>query len=102
VKFRNDCFNVQFVVSFVSLKNPCNSKTTDGGANWLDVSGNIDLLSGGNLNGILMHDVNNGYVVVPGGILYKTNNGGASWTMDIDTTDNIFTILTFLKKDWKQ
>src|SRR4030095_9064077 len=56
------------------------------------------LLSGGNLNGILMHDVSNGYVVAPGGILYKTNNGGASWTMDLAPTACIFTTLAFAPK----
>jgi gliding motility-associated-like protein len=92
--------NTVFVVGnmFTSANNRRIYKTTDGGANWVDISSNIDLLSGGNLNGILMHDVNNGYVVVPGGVLYITNNGGASWTMDIAPTANIFTTLAFAPK----
>jgi gliding motility-associated-like protein len=92
--------NTVFVVGnmFTSANNRRIYKTTDGGASWVDISSNIDLLSGGNLNGILMHDVSNGYVVAPGGILYKTNNGGASWTMDLAPTACIFTTLAFAPK----
>ena len=92
--------NTVFVVGnmFTSANNRRIYKTTDGGATWTDIASNIDLLSGGNLNGILMHDANNGYVVVPGGVLYTTNNGGASWTMDIAPTACIFTTMAFAPK----
>jgi photosystem II stability/assembly factor-like uncharacterized protein len=92
--------NTVFVVGnmFTSANNRRIYKTTDGGASWVDIASNIDLLSGGNLNGILMHDVNNGYVVAPGGTLYKTNNGGASWTLDLAPTACIFTTLAFAPK----
>ncbi len=92
--------NTVFVVGnmFTSANNRRIYKTTDGGATWTDISGNIDLLSGGNLNGILMHDVNNGYVAVPGGVLYKTNNGGTSWTMDLAPSATLTTGLAFAPK----
>lgn len=92
--------NTVFVVGnmFTTSNNRRIYKTTDGGANWTDISSNIDLLSGGNLNGILMHDANNGYVVAPGGILYKTNNGGASWTMDLAPTASLFSVMAFAPK----
>jgi gliding motility-associated-like protein len=92
--------NTVFVVGnmFTAANNRRIYKTTDGGATWVDIASNIDLLSGGNLNGILMHDVNNGYVVVPGGVLYKTNNSGASWTMDLAPTATLTTALAFAPK----
>jgi gliding motility-associated-like protein len=92
--------NTVFVVGnmFTSANNRRIYKTTDGGANWVDISSNIDLLSGGNLNGILMHDVNNGYVTVPGGVLYKTTNGGASWIMDLAPSATLTTPLAFAPK----
>lgn len=92
--------NTVFVVGnmFTSVNNRRIYKTTDGGATWVDISSNIDQLSGGNLNGILMHDANNGYVTVPGGVLYKTNNGGASWTMDLAPTATLTTPMAFAPK----
>lgn len=70
-------------------------KTTDGGATWVDITSNIPSFGFGNLNGILMHDANNGYVVSPGGILYSTNNGGTSWTLDIAPTACLFETMAF-------
>lgn len=70
-------------------------KTTDGGATWTDITGNILSFGGPNLNSILMHDANNGYVVSPGGTLFKTNNGGANWMMDLAPTNCIFTCMAF-------
>ncbi|HEX4877198.1 MAG TPA: gliding motility-associated C-terminal domain-containing protein, partial [Chitinophagaceae bacterium] len=92
--------NTVFVVGnmFTTVNNRRIYKTTDGGASWVDISGNIDLLSGGNLNGILMHDVNNGYVTVPGGVLYKTNNGGASWSIDLAPSGTLTTPMAFAPK----
>lgn len=92
--------NTVFVIGnmFTNVNNRRIYKTTDGGATWTNISSNIDLLSGGNLNGILMHDVNNGYVAVPGGVLYKTNNGGTSWTMDLAPSATLTTGLAFAPK----
>lgn len=93
--------NTVFVVGnmFTSANNRRIYKTTDGGATWTDISGNIDALSPvGNLNGILMHNANNGYVVTPGGVLFKTTNGGASWTLDLAPTGSIFTTMAFAPK----
>ena len=73
-------------------------KTTDGGATWTDISNNITTLGGGNLNGIVMHDVDNGYVVSPGGYLFKTNDGGANWTLDLAPIGTIFTSMAFAPK----
>jgi gliding motility-associated-like protein len=84
---------------FTTVNNRRVYKTTDGGANWTDISGNIDFISpGGNFNGILWHDANNGYLVSPGGILLSTNNGGGYWTLDIAPTANLFTALAFAPK----
>jgi gliding motility-associated-like protein len=93
--------NTVFVVGnmFTSANNRRIYKTTDGGATWADISGNIGALSpGGNLNGILMHDANNGYVVTPGGVLFTTTNGGTSWTLDLAPTGSIFTTMSFAPK----
>jgi gliding motility-associated-like protein len=69
---------------FTSVNNRRIYKSIDGGANWTDISGNLPtLVEVGNLNGILFHDANNGYVVLPGGVLIRTTNGGTSWTLHI-------------------
>ncbi|MDX1936651.1 MAG: gliding motility-associated C-terminal domain-containing protein, partial [Flavihumibacter sp.] len=52
----------------------------------------------GNLNGILMHDANNGYVVAPGGALFKTTDGGTSWVLDIAPTNSLFNTMAFAPK----
>lgn len=71
-------------------------RSQDGGASWVDITGNIAAIAPvGNLNGVLFHDVNNGYVVIPGGALLKTNNGGAGWTLDMAPTGMIFNNLAF-------
>jgi gliding motility-associated-like protein len=62
-------------------------RTTDGGATWTDITGNITTVYPvGNLTGIMMHDVNNGYVVGPGGALLITNDGGINWRLDLAPT----------------
>ncbi len=68
--------------------NPINNrriyKSIDAGVTWTDISGNLPtLVETGNLNGILFHDANNGYVVLPGGALIRTTNGGTSWTLHL-------------------
>ncbi|MEO7306655.1 MAG: T9SS type A sorting domain-containing protein [Ferruginibacter sp.] len=74
-------------------------RTIDGGATWVDITSNItSLIASGNLNNVLMHDVNNGYVCVPGGALLITNNSGASWTLDLAPTGNLFTAMAFVPK----
>jgi gliding motility-associated-like protein len=70
-------------------------RTTDGGNTWQDITNNILALGGGNLNGVIFHDVNNGYVVGPGGVMYKTVNAGASWEIDIAPTSNLFSTMAF-------
>lgn len=93
--------NTVFVIGnmFTNTNNRRVYKTTDGGNTWIDIISNIDAISPlGNLNGILMHDANNGYIASPGGILLKTNNGGASWTLDLAPTNSLFTALAFAPK----
>ena len=70
-------------------------KTTDGGQTWSDISGNLQALGIGNFNGVRMHDVNNGYVVRPGGFLCKTTNGGQTWTPELAPTGSLFEIAVF-------
>lgn len=70
-------------------------RTTDGGNTWQDITNNILTLGGGNLNAVIFHDTNNGYVVSPGGIMYKTTNAGASWEIDIAPTNILFNTLAF-------
>lgn len=70
-------------------------KTTDGGQTWTDISGNLQALGIGNFNGVRMHDVNNGYVVRPGGFLCKTTNGGQTWTPELAPTGSLFEIAVF-------
>jgi gliding motility-associated-like protein len=64
-------------------------KTTDGGATWTDITGNILTTGVGNLTGIMMHDVNNGYVATPG-LMLKTTNGGTTWTVEAPPTNCLF------------
>lgn len=72
-------------------------KTTDGGATWTDITGNITSLGVGNLNAIVMHDVNNGYVMTPG-LMVKTTNGGATWTLEAPPTGCLFETAAFAPK----
>jgi gliding motility-associated-like protein len=61
-------------------------KTTDGGQTWTNISGNLAALGIGNFNGIRMHDVNNGYLLRPGGFMCKTTDGGQTWTPELAPT----------------
>jgi gliding motility-associated-like protein len=70
-------------------------RTTDGGQTWTNISSNLAALGIGNLNGVRMHDVNNGYVVRPGGFLCKTTNGGQSWSPELAPTGSLFEIAVF-------
>jgi gliding motility-associated-like protein len=71
-------------------------KSVDGGTTWTDITSNIlTIFPVGNLNGILFHDANNGYVCSPGGALLKTTNGGTSWTLDIPPSGVIFETMAF-------
>lgn len=72
-------------------------RTTDGGATWTDVSGNIGTLGVGNLNAIVMHDINNGYVMTPG-LMCKTTDGGATWTLEVPPTSCLFETAAFAPK----
>lgn len=73
-------------------------RTMDGGSTWTDITNNIIALGGGNLNGVLFHDINNGYAISPGGVMYVTTNGGASWSIDIAPTSSLFNTLAFAPK----
>lgn len=72
-------------------------RTTDGGATWTDVSGNIGTLGVGNLNAIVMHDINNGYVMTPG-LMCKTTDGGVTWTLEVPPTNCLFETAAFAPK----
>lgn len=70
-------------------------KTTDGGANWVDITNNLStLIPIGNIIGLKMSDANNGYITI-GSALFKTTDGGANWTMDISPSNSLFETLTF-------
>lgn len=69
-------------------------KTTDGGATWTDISGNIDQLVAGNITTVLFHDANNGYIAI-GNSICKTTDGGATWTLDISPTGIISQTMAF-------
>ena len=56
-------------------------KTTDNGTTWTAVTPS----GGAAMNDILFTDVNNGYVVSGNQKLFKTTNGGTSWTTDAAT-----------------
>jgi gliding motility-associated-like protein len=61
-------------------------KTIDGGTNWVDITGTIPTqFPVGNITGVTFHDANNGYVII-GSAIFKTNDGGATWIMDISPT----------------
>lgn len=72
-------------------------RTTDGGATWTDISNNITTLGVGNLNSIVMHDINNGYVMTPG-LMCKTTDGGTTWTLEIPPTNCLFETGAFAPK----
>jgi gliding motility-associated-like protein len=74
-------------------------RTTDGGNTWQDITNNILTAPGGNLSGVMMHDVNNGYVLSNGGIMYKTTNGGTSWSVEISPTNQIFQAAAFAPRN---
>jgi gliding motility-associated-like protein len=69
-------------------------RTTDGGATWTDITNNLATLGTGNFNAILMHDANNGYLMTPG-IVAVTNNGGATWRLDVPPINTIFNTASF-------
>lgn len=73
-------------------------RTTDGGATWTDITGNISSLGTGNLNAIVMHDINNGYVVTPGGFLLKTTDGGVTWSLDVAPVGALWECLSFVPR----
>jgi gliding motility-associated-like protein len=70
-------------------------KTIDGGANWIDITGNIPAqLPVGNITGVTFHDANNGYVTI-GSVIFKTTDGGGTWVMDISPTGIIGQTMAF-------
>lgn len=73
-------------------------RTTDGGNTWQDILGNsAAILPVGNYNSVVFHDINNGYVGSAGGFLV-TNNGGASWRLDVPSATTNHTSLCFAPK----
>lgn len=72
-------------------------RTTDGGSTWQDISGNLIAQGAGNFNGVLFHDANNGYVMTPG-LMFKTTNGGVTWTMEAPPTGCLFETAAFAPK----
>jgi gliding motility-associated-like protein len=89
--------NTVFAVGnmFTSVNNRRIYRSTNGGANWTDISGNINAISAGNVNGVLFHDINNGYVILPGGAMLKTTDGGVNWSLEAAPTGTIFTAVAF-------
>jgi len=70
-------------------------KTTNYGATWTDISSNINtLLPSGNMLAVLFSDANNGYVA-GSNVLFVTNNGGTSWTMEIAPNGNLHNAIGF-------
>ena len=70
-------------------------RSTDGGASWVDITGNIPAaLPVGNLTGLLFHDINNGYVIAGNSIL-KTSDGGVTWILDPSPASMIFQSMGF-------
>ncbi len=73
-------------------------KTTNGGATWVDITGNMQaLLPSGNMLSILFSDENNGYVA-GSNVLFVTNNSGASWRMEVAPHGNINNTIGFAPK----
>lgn len=69
-------------------------RTTDGGNTWQDISGNVTTQPVGNLNSVVFHDLNNGYIGCAGGFLV-TNNGGTTWRLEQAPTNSNHTSLCF-------
>lgn len=69
-------------------------RTTDGGATWQNISGNISSLPIGNLNSVVFHDINNGYIGCVSGFLV-TNDGGASWRIEQMPSNTNHTSIAF-------
>ncbi len=72
-------------------------RTTDGGATWQDISGNLIAQGSGNFNSVLFQDANNGYVMTPG-LMFKTTNGGTTWTMEAPPINCLFETAAFAPK----
>jgi gliding motility-associated-like protein len=45
-----------------------------------------------------MHDANNGYVSIPGGVICKTTDGGTTWTVDLAPSATLTTPMAFAPK----
>jgi M6 family metalloprotease-like protein len=54
-------------------------KTTDGGSTWSSLA--VTVPSGGRLTAMTMASPTVGWVVASGGVIYRTSNGGDSWTL---------------------
>jgi|GEM_PF-1666275 len=76
--FQGDSVNTVFFLStqvgYVGGDRGTILKTTNGGANWTDVS-----VAGVDVNGLWFVDENIGFVAGDEGVFFKTVNGGATW-----------------------
>jgi len=88
--------NTVFVVGnmYTNQNNRRVYKTTDGGTTWTDISGNIDQLNSGNITTVLFHDADHGYIGI-GNTICKTDDGGATWILDISPTGIISQTMAF-------
>lgn len=85
---------------FTNVGNRRVYRSTNAGTTWVDITGNIPALGlVGNLNGVLFSDLNNGYVVSPGGVMYRTTDGGTNWTVEIAPTNTLFTCAAFAPRN---
>lgn len=84
-------YNVKFVnenTGWVTGTNSLILKTTNGGNNWIQMTGSATTNS--SLNGISFINVNTGWVCASLGVIWKTTNGCATW--DSLYTGNIGTL----------
>jgi len=78
---------------FSTLNKTSILKSVDGGDNWSEI------YSGEAFNRITFNDANNGWAVL-GKIIYKTTNGGVSWTVDYTHEEDILNIAARDKTVW--
>jgi gliding motility-associated-like protein len=73
-------------------------RSTNGGASWQEITGNIlAIMPVSNLNSVVFHDANNGYVGANGAILV-TNDGGATWRLDVQPSNTNNVSISFSPK----
>lgn len=85
--FINDNTGFATGQAFVSNFAPDFIKTVDGGATWTPLD--VPVTSDERLDALFFTDANTGYVAGQTGKIYKTTNGGTSWTTLFDSTAEI-------------